>query len=424
MKTIFTLCLGCFCAALAAQPFMIQGSIVDAKTNAPLANANIYAPQNKRGTASDEGGRFSIELARLPDTLVISHLGFTTIRRVIANAPGTSLIFQLEPQSNILPEVGVSAVRSAEVIYTTSHSVVDYELQEGLPLLFVYKNSLSGYWLVALGANDEVLGELQLRRMHPEALVKSCLGGVYLLLPNGAYYVDVLDGKPVLEEQLSLQQYNQLILPCVAANDTYFYLRRWSFQNQLLTYEAVPRKGGAHLPIKIVADEAQIDRLRYEQMFRSIQIENAKEMKVSENRIMHMTQEESNFTRRIFYDPVQADLFAQGQRLCLFDHTNHYLEWLGMEGASLTRIPIQYHLDRKWKPGIISDAVAGRFYTLQEQGKQTLVLEINTQDGSTSERLVLDKPFVQNLQVFNGQTYFLYKDFAFNDRNLRLHRVK
>ncbi|NUO03763.1 MAG: hypothetical protein HUU01_24380, partial [Saprospiraceae bacterium] len=83
----------------------------------------------------------------------------------------------------------------------------------------------------------------------------------------------------------------------------------------------------------------------------------------------------------------------------------------------------QYHLDKNWKSEILRDEVTGRFYTLMEHGRNTLVLEINTHDGTTSEYLLLEKAFVQKVKVSNGRLYFLYKDFAFSDHNLKLHRV-
>ncbi|NUO03459.1 MAG: carboxypeptidase-like regulatory domain-containing protein, partial [Saprospiraceae bacterium] len=218
MKTIATFLLCWLSAAGAAQPLVWQGVITHAQTKQPIEHVNIYAPQNDVGAVSDVTGRFSISLEKLPDTLVISCIGFATVKWPLRSTSAAFLTIALEPQSGLLPEVSVSALKKAAIIYPPEYSVVDYELYEGLPLLLVCKNSLSGYWLVALDEQDQVRGELKLKRLQPEALAKSCLGGVYLLSDNGAHVIKVVNGMPVMAESISLLQYNQLVLPCVAAN--------------------------------------------------------------------------------------------------------------------------------------------------------------------------------------------------------------
>lgn len=424
-----TLLLCCLSAAVVAQPFSIRGVITDAQKKQPVEHVNIYTPQNEVGAISDAGGGFSLNLTKFPDTLVISCIGYATIKRPLRSAPVAPIAIILQPQSGLLPEVTVSALKKTEVIYAPEYSVVDYELYEGLPLLLVCKNSLSGHWLVALDEKDRVTGELKLKGMQPTALAKSCLGGVYVLSNQEAYGVEVINGTPALTETVSIQQYNQLVLPCVGVNEQFIYFSQWRYKNQVLSYNAAPRDGGPHLPIKTILDEAQLTRLAEEGWFRQVQIENAKWLFGSlkdyqvENIISNLVEDQNTFADRFVYTPIQANLFALEERLCLFNHTNDYLEWMKSNGESLRRIPIQYHRDKNWKSEILNDEATGRFYTLMDHGKNTLVLEINTYDGTTAEYMLLEKAFVQKVKVFNGRLYFLYKDFAFSDRNLKLHRV-
>ena len=420
----------CFLSATAiAQPFVIRGAITDLEKKQPVEHVNIYAPRNEVGAVSDAAGNFVLTLSELPDTLVISCIGFATIKwplRAVSTAP---LAIVLHPQSGLLPEVSVSAFKKAEVIYPPEYSVVDYELYQGLPLLLVCKNSLSGYWLVVLDENNRITGELKLKSLRPEALTKSCLGGIYLLTSHEAYGVEVPDKAPVLTETVNIQQYNQLVLPCVGVNEQYIYFSKWQLKNQILSYKAAPRNGGPHLSIKTILDEAQLTRLAEEGWFRSVQVENAKWLFGSlkdyqiENMVSNLIEDQNTFADRFVYTPVKADLFTHNERLCLFNHTNDYLEWMKSDGASIRRVPIQYHLDKNWKSEVLYDEATGRFYTLMDHGKNTLVVEINTYDGTTSEYMLLDRAFVQNVKVFNGKIYFLYKDFAVSERNLKLHRV-
>lgn len=273
------------------------------------------------------------------------------------------------------------------------------------------------------------MGELKLKGVQPNALSKSCLGRIYVLSNREAYGVEVFNGVPLLTETVSIQQYNQLVLPCVGVNEQYIYFSKWQYKNQMLSYNAAPRNGEPHMAIRTVLDEAQLKRLSEEGWFRQKQIEMAawihgslKQYQI-DNIISNLVEDQNTFADRFVYTPIKANLFAQEERLCLFNHTNDYLEWMKSNGESLRRIPIQYHLDKNWKSEILHDEATKRFYTLMDHGKNTLVLEINTYDGTTSEFLLLDKPSVQKVKVFNGRLYFLYKDFDFSERNLKLHRV-
>lgn len=419
----------CLSATAVAQPFIIRGVITDLEKKQPVEHVNIYAPQNEVGVVSDAAGNFVLTLSKLPDTLVVSCIGFATIKWPLRALPAAPLAMVLRPQSGLLPEVSVSALKKAKVIYPPEYSVVDYELYEGRPVLLVCKNSLSGHWLVALDENDRIMGELKLKGVQPNALSKSCLGRIYVLSNREAYGVEVFNGVPLLTETVSIQQYNQLVLPCVGVNEQYIYFSKWQYKNQMLSYNAAPRNGEPHMAIRTVLDEAQLKRLSEEGWFRQKQIEMAawihgslKQYQI-DNIISNLVEDQNTFADRFVYTPIKANLFAQEERLCLFNHTNDYLEWMKSNGESLRRIPIQYHLDKNWKSEILHDEATKRFYTLMDHGKNTLVLEINTYDGTTSEFLLLDKPSVQKVKVFNGRLYFLYKDFDFSERNLKLHRV-
>jgi hypothetical protein len=63
----------------------------------PLVAANIQIAGSYRGTISNADGKFGIELQHIPDTLMISYIGYETQRVVIAEIPDHELNIFLKP---------------------------------------------------------------------------------------------------------------------------------------------------------------------------------------------------------------------------------------------------------------------------------------------------------------------------------------
>ncbi|MDA3928034.1 MAG: DUF5686 family protein [Prolixibacteraceae bacterium] len=79
-KFIF-LCIICSITTLSlfAQPrIYIDGFVKDAANNEPLPYSNIHFKKNKTGTITYSDGRFSINTNTVPDTMIISAIGYTT----------------------------------------------------------------------------------------------------------------------------------------------------------------------------------------------------------------------------------------------------------------------------------------------------------------------------------------------------------
>jgi Family of unknown function (DUF5686)/CarboxypepD_reg-like domain len=76
----------CFCCLLLAisphllAQFIVKGTVVNATTNEPFPFVNIGIQGSQRGTLSDEQGRFSIRVDSLNQPLLVSALGFKTLK--------------------------------------------------------------------------------------------------------------------------------------------------------------------------------------------------------------------------------------------------------------------------------------------------------------------------------------------------------
>ena len=86
----------------------ISGIILSAQDGAPLIGATVKVKNTNIGTITDAEGKFNLELITLPDTLIISRIGFHQNQAIVKNISKTSIIIELESSNTQLQEVTVS----------------------------------------------------------------------------------------------------------------------------------------------------------------------------------------------------------------------------------------------------------------------------------------------------------------------------
>ena len=111
MNRIFCL-LALFCPLVSISQITpsispLYGKVVSTD-NSPLAGANLALLKSKRRATTGFDGNFSMEITTLPDTLVISHISFTTIRIPVTAATGDPFIIILQLKNTFLQDVVVS----------------------------------------------------------------------------------------------------------------------------------------------------------------------------------------------------------------------------------------------------------------------------------------------------------------------------
>ena len=85
-----------------SQELKVQGTVIDAKTNQPIAAVSIAVKGTDRGTQTDQNGNFVIE-ARTGEILVASIIGYGSLELPVAE----QVEFSLVPDEETLEEVVV-----------------------------------------------------------------------------------------------------------------------------------------------------------------------------------------------------------------------------------------------------------------------------------------------------------------------------
>ncbi|MFV8838616.1 TonB-dependent receptor [Salinimicrobium soli] len=139
MKIHFSLLLFLTFSFLQAQEkVVLNGTITDATNNETLNGVNILFPDLGTGTVTNEYGFYSIKIPTGNHQIVVSYLGFASVKENISLTENTTLNFELLPSSEDLKEVVITEDVERLNISKPEMSVNKLEIQtiQKLPVVF------------------------------------------------------------------------------------------------------------------------------------------------------------------------------------------------------------------------------------------------------------------------------------------------
>jgi iron complex outermembrane receptor protein len=147
MKKI-TIFLFLFVSTLAnAQSFTLSGKVVN-ENNDSLPGATVLVKESKKGTSTDFDGQFSLSLPKGKYTIQVSFVGYKSISKEISLVKNDAMEFVLLPNSTVLDEVLVSAVRvkaNSPVTHSnlSKKEIAKRNLGQDIPILLNYLPSVT-----------------------------------------------------------------------------------------------------------------------------------------------------------------------------------------------------------------------------------------------------------------------------------------
>lgn len=113
MKYIFTVSLFFLLSLSLSAQQILKGKVRDSETNEELIGASVRVKGTPTGVASDISGDFSIELKKLPATIIISYTGYIT-QEIELTEVKKSITIRLEPNALQVDEVEITEMRISE----------------------------------------------------------------------------------------------------------------------------------------------------------------------------------------------------------------------------------------------------------------------------------------------------------------------
>ena len=92
-------------SAFAQQKITLSGIITDSKNNETLIGVNVYFPELKTGTTTNEYGFYSISIPKGNQKIIISYIGYQNIEKNVSINQSTKMNWELKENGEMLNEV-------------------------------------------------------------------------------------------------------------------------------------------------------------------------------------------------------------------------------------------------------------------------------------------------------------------------------
>ncbi len=406
-KLLILIILMSLASQLYAQSFQLTGLIYDSQSEKRISSANIRIKGTTRGAVSTNDGKFSLDIDKLPATLVVSHIGYEN-RYIKIDAEKTSVSIPMSPRSYVLDPIDVESERIINILKDKPLYVWDYEIFEDNLLLLAYEEkSMFRPRLVLLSFNGDTLNTLHVKGARE--LYKDCLDNVHLISRTQTQQI-YFDGTRLhLLYPNPIYKIAEVLDPCYEFFDGKYFVYNYYHKKQIIQYYTLDADNPWPKEFATYYDSLGLVLLMDTARFR--------QMSPFNNGMKH-------FEDLIVFAPVFAPLAIIRNKIYVFDYTEGYLEHLDIEGNLLDRKKISYHKTANWKEELLVDDALGKAYTVFLKNGIFTLYEINLKTGKLGQPIKIpDYPFIQKIKVYEGMLFFIYKEQNF-DEYKKLFKMK
>ena len=412
-KVIFLLLLFCGITAY-AQNNIMNGICIDNR-NKPIRDVGIYSIDSTILAVTNREGLFELKNSQPGDTIYASHLAFDNLTYIIDSLNYSKrIVFKLQPSQMSLPEVEIMG-NVPHVAYDNKVvSVKDFEINEkGIYLLAQRRRNNA---ILHLNFNCDTLTELKISPDYYN-IFKDVYGEMHIVSDNDVWQIGHKTLKNRVFDMELLYNYPLTEFISVFGNiacvtDSVLVVGKYFYFNQEIYYFYYEIDG---------------DQQSHE-FHHCVNQEGRDFIYFSMKNKWGLPERSGNMFMKPTYDPI----FAYDNNLYIFSFDEDKIFIYNNLGEVVNEYPLTFHkyrhwngkmkLIKKWGKKVIMDDATGKFYTIFIDGGVTTIKRINIEAGTAETVYTISGfAFVENLRIYNGKAYFLYKND--NTRNSRLYEV-
>ena len=420
--------------------FTVEALVCDS-VGTVIKDVAVYDAKNNLRSVTNQDGIARIA-TRLGETLSFSHLSFKTktvrIEKktlIESTEDHHSMFVVMRHKTNNLQEVTVTENAPHLAYENKSVWVTDYKVQH------------DGIYMVAGNSNASVLLHLDFEQdtisLKPIAskyqeLYQDAFGNLHLIGPDSTYQI-YCDGKQLhLLYGIGKDVFRQKLEPVKILTDSIMVLQNYANMDQQLAYLMINRN---NKKISVLADlngtTAEMARNAHTDVERDRKMDmmeaefqemppiigvvigalesnfRSDEMDVEGRKLMI-----KNLYNRIRFKPIYCPAIPIGDSIYIFDFQNNNLLKFDNLGHPTSTCRIDFHktgylknlaMKNSWDEKLIVDDATGQCYAQFSSDGIVTLKEIDLNDGKVKREIRLTKhSFPQNVQVFNGEVYYLF----------------
>ena len=445
--TLTLLLMFFFTSALFAQAgkevFTLEALVCDS-TGAAIKDVAVYDAKNNLRSVTDHDGIARIA-TRLGETLYLSHLSFKKqavrieAKSLIDNEDGRkSMLVVMQRKTNTIAEVTVTENAPHLAYENKMVWVVDYKVQDD-GIYMVAGNGV-GYALLHLGFEQDSISCKSVSSKFQE-LYRDAFGNLHLVSGDSIYQV-YCDGRELhLLYGNSKETFRQKLKPVVATTDSLLVLEVRKYYGQEVAFVAVNRNNGQRFVLEDISGATvemarnwHLDNYR-EALMEAANLESnddgnstttmfSRDYKVWEDAAGEVSNLSASVKQRLMLRSVYCPLIGIGNELYLFAFPTDELYVFDNIGQLQRKTELDFHKflgeglskhlvsSNPWDKNLIFDPVRKMVYA-QFKGADGIVTlkEVDLGDGKTKREIRLSRhAFPQNIQVYDGEVYYLFLD--------------
>lgn len=430
---IIVLFVALFSTSLFAQTedkvFIVEALVCDS-TGAAIKDIAVYDAKDNIRSVTDRNGIARIA-TRMGETLYFSHLSFKKKavridkKTLIEGEDGHfSMIVMMQRKTNTLTEVTVTE-NAPHLAYANKKVwVIDYKVQhDGI---YMVAGNGDESVLLHLGFEQDTISRKPIAPKYQE-LYRDAFDNLHLIGPDSTYQI-YCDGKRLhLLYGCKKEVFNQILSPIVAATDSIIVLETWTNLGQEKAFAAVNRNNGHCFLLQDIGGETKemvqfwaLDNKRMAKMDKLAE-EDTAFIDIQKETNSEIRNLKEDVKMRVLLYPVYCPLFGIGNKLYLFAFPEDALFVFDQNGQLEHKMKVGFHKslstglsqhltsNNPWDKNLVFDPARMMMYAQFKSDGMVTLKEIDLSNGTIKREIRLtNHTFPQNIQVYNGEVYYLF----------------
>ncbi len=399
----------------------ISGKIIDFNTKEPIGFVIVQVVFENTMTQSNLSGNFKVSTKSKEPVLVIRKLGYETLTIQTDSSLKLPLLITLKTQSKDLSEVVVSANKPTTRLVDNTFYVADYQFINQEIVLLGDINEVQHLRLIT--KEGKLLNSCKLTRHTYNSLFKDCLGNIHVLGDFSSTQIYIDNAKLGLLDDIRLSLFDSLLRPCILDKENHFYFENCYNQGQSKRVFAINKTTKQQYDFGTYSNEAMITMIADEQRTQAggSGKNEMEDMTADELRAMRRKEDRRNFFNTVIATKAYIPVFACLDTIYIFNHPNNLIHGYSLKNNDALQIKTMgYNHFRHWKPMVLFDEAANKFYTTYLNDGIITIGEINMATGKINKRFALRHTFPKNIKIDNGIVYYMYR-LKFTDDKMALY---
>lgn len=397
---VFVIC----CNQAMAQQDKVVIQFVDAIKEVRLRNVTIMNKSGAQVSRTDTAGYAIVPLSFLSSNGYLIALCPGYQLDTIRTAAATVYMY---PLSSSLEEAVVRSNPVKKLLQAPNEFVVDYDFDGDNIIIATYSgNSGGNAKLFLMNSRSDVVTTTKVPS-EPLSLYTSCVGRHYCVCTNKLYPLNVADSI------LSLAKpYNSNIVQglqqCQCTINGNQYHKLADRQNFIVEYGLYQKTDSSYKSI-IRFEEKDVAMASFQEWMEILslleQLEQKAMLEAARRQFMRLKWDKGSFAH------INMPLYTKNDTLIIFDFFKKKILLYNADGNPIGNTPIRFVWKQSQQFRILKDEATGRFY-IHRYDKQDIqtIEELDINNGTTSVKMPVGKPFAEDVKIHNNKLYFLWQD--------------